>query len=165
MNEDKPLGLSRLVASRRVRAGARHYYIDAKSDSRGARYLVLSESKLREGGEKPERHRIFVYEEDFAKFFAAISQVLQELPRQEAGTTLTADEQALHQLTDLLARTSLQQRLRATGLLENAPEALDQTALTEPTVADDSSEDADSALADGELRIEEIAIRWDQDGE
>ena len=55
------------MASRKLKAGTRYYYIDAKLDSKGNKYIVLSETKLKESEGKLERHRIFIYEEDFAK--------------------------------------------------------------------------------------------------
>ena len=67
MHMDKDWGGSTLLASRKIKAGTRYYYIDAKLDSKGNKYIVLSETKLKEGEGKLERHRIFIYEEDFAK--------------------------------------------------------------------------------------------------
>ena len=34
------------MASRKLKAGTRYYYIDAKLDSKGNKYIVLSETKL-----------------------------------------------------------------------------------------------------------------------
>ena len=62
MHMDKDWGGSALLASRKIKAGTRYYYIDAKLDSKGNKYIVLSETKLKEGEGKLERHRIFIYE-------------------------------------------------------------------------------------------------------
>ena len=62
MSIDKDWGASPLLASRKIKAGTRYYYIDAKLDSKGNKYLVLSETKLKESEGKLERHRIFIYE-------------------------------------------------------------------------------------------------------
>ena len=64
---DKDWGGSTLLASRKLKAGTRYYYIDAKLDSKGNKYIVLSETKLKESEGKLERHRIFIYEEDFGE--------------------------------------------------------------------------------------------------
>lgn len=62
--------------SQLVKAGSRSYYIDAKRDSMGSQYIVISE---RRQSDKPkaERQRIFVYEEDLDKFAAALLDVIK----------------------------------------------------------------------------------------
>ena len=72
---------STLLASQKVKAGTRYYYIDAKQDTKGNKYIVLSETKMKESEGKVERHRIFIYEEDFAK----VSQALLETIMQVSG--------------------------------------------------------------------------------
>lgn len=79
MTNDKDWGGTTLLTSRKLKAGTRYYYIDAKLDSKGNKYLVLSETKLKEGDGKLERHRIFVYEEDFAKVMQALLETIQEI--------------------------------------------------------------------------------------
>lgn len=76
---DKDWGGSTLLASRKLKAGTRYYYIDAKLDSKGNKYIVLSETKLKESEGKLERHRIFIYEEDFAKVSEALCQTILEV--------------------------------------------------------------------------------------
>ena len=44
MSMDKDWGGSTLLASRKLKAGTRYYYIDAKLDSKGNKYIVLSET-------------------------------------------------------------------------------------------------------------------------
>ncbi|WP_052080494.1 DUF3276 family protein [Porphyromonas macacae] len=61
--------------TRRIKAGQRFYYIDAKKDSKGNDYLVLTESKSSDPNGKIERHRIFVYREDLQKFMEALADV------------------------------------------------------------------------------------------
>nr|WP_311471324.1 DUF3276 family protein [uncultured Porphyromonas sp.] len=75
---------STLLASQKVKAGTRYYYIDAKQDTKGNKYIVLSETKMKESEGKVERHRIFIYEEDFAK----VSQALLETIMQVSGGVL-----------------------------------------------------------------------------
>ena len=62
-----------ILFSRMVKAGKRLYYIDVKSDRNGEFYLSLTESKrVKEGTEEErpiyEKHKIFIYREDFGKF-------------------------------------------------------------------------------------------------
>lgn len=88
MSMDKDWGGSTLLASRKLKAGTRYYYIDAKLDSKGNKYIVLSETKLKESEGKLERHRIFIYEEDFAKVSEALRQTILEV----SDTALAGDE-------------------------------------------------------------------------
>lgn len=72
---------SEILASRTVKAGKRVYYIDVKRDRRGERYIALTESKrVRDGDEtmRPvfEKHKIFLYREDFEKFMTAFGEML-----------------------------------------------------------------------------------------
>lgn len=62
--------------TRRVKAGQRYYYVDAKKDSKGNDYIVLTESKNADPNGKIERHRIFIYREDFEKFQDALADVI-----------------------------------------------------------------------------------------
>lgn len=75
MNNQK----SEILFSRTVKAGQRYYYIDAKIDSKGNRYIVLTESKNAEPGQSMLRSKVFLYEEDFAKFREALDEVFSAL--------------------------------------------------------------------------------------
>ena len=105
---DKDWGGSTLLASRKIKAGTRYYYIDAKLDSKGNKYIVLSETKLKESEGKLERHRIFIYEEDFAKVSEALLETILQVsegalldlpnyPKDEASST---DELSTESLSD-----------------------------------------------------------------
>jgi hypothetical protein len=62
------------VFSRRVRAGKRTYFFDVKATkSVKDFYIVITESR-RVSEEKYEKHKIFLYKEDFAKFIDAIGE-------------------------------------------------------------------------------------------
>lgn len=92
MTNDKDWGSTTLLASRKLKAGTRYYYIDAKLDSKGNKYLVLSETKLKDGEGKLERHRIFVYEEDFQKVMQALLETIQEISDVQPFVAPTAEE-------------------------------------------------------------------------
>lgn len=54
-----------------VRAGRRTYFFDVKETRQGDYYLTLTESKKvfdNEGNSRFEKHKIFLYKEDFEKF-------------------------------------------------------------------------------------------------
>lgn len=64
-----------------VKAGHRVYFVDAKADSRGNRYISLSECKSssRDGAGGRERQRIHIYEEDFGKILDALGQAMRAI--------------------------------------------------------------------------------------
>jgi len=59
------------IYSKVVRAGKRTYFFDVKSTRKDDFYLTITESKKvfdREGQAHYEKHKIFLYKEDFDKF-------------------------------------------------------------------------------------------------
>ena len=58
------------VYSKVVRAGKRTYFFDVKSTKGNDLYLTLTESKKKyiDGRETYQKHKIFLYKEDFEKF-------------------------------------------------------------------------------------------------
>ena len=72
-----------ILFSRTIKAGKRIYYVDVKQNSRNDMYLSLTESKKIVSGdtEMPqfsyEKHKIFIYPEDFEKFSTAIADAMK----------------------------------------------------------------------------------------
>ncbi|MEX0601728.1 MAG: DUF3276 family protein [Bacteroidota bacterium] len=65
------------IFTKRVRAGKRTYFFDVKSTkSEKDFYITITESK-RVGEEDYEKHKIFLYKEDFAKFSDALGETVQ----------------------------------------------------------------------------------------
>ena len=64
------------VFSKRVRAGKRTYFFDVKA-TRSAKdyYIVITESK-RVSEEDYEKHKLFLYKEDFRKFIDALTETV-----------------------------------------------------------------------------------------
>ncbi|HOW41285.1 MAG TPA: DUF3276 family protein [Bacteroidales bacterium] len=62
-----------------VRAGKRTYFFDVKATRRDDYYLTITESKKRLGKEGKtfyEKHKIFLYKEDFEKFANGLKDVV-----------------------------------------------------------------------------------------
>lgn len=74
MEENKDNGKVEIY-SQRVRAGKRTYFFDVKSTRSNDYYLTITESKRRykEDGYYYEKHKIFLYKEDFNKFIEALN--------------------------------------------------------------------------------------------
>lgn len=75
------------IYSKKVRAGKRTYFFDVRSTRAGDNYLTITESKrkFKEDGEGVfyEKHKIFLYKEDFEKFKEAIDNTIERIEKQE----------------------------------------------------------------------------------
>ena len=80
-----------IVYSRSVKAGKRIYYLDVKKNKKDDMFLAITDSKKIVSGEGDdsqisfEKHKIFLYKEDFAKFIGGLQEAIQFI----------ADEQGL----------------------------------------------------------------------
>lgn len=67
------------IFSKAVRAGKRTYFFDVKATRKNDYYLTITESKKRfteDGQFHFEKHKIFLYKEDFDKFAEGMSFIL-----------------------------------------------------------------------------------------
>lgn len=65
--------------TRRVRAGKRTYFFDVKATkSQKDFYITITESK-RVGENNYEKHKIFLYKEDFDKFIDALGETVEHV--------------------------------------------------------------------------------------
>ncbi|MBQ4508473.1 MAG: DUF3276 family protein [Paludibacteraceae bacterium] len=69
-----------IVYSRAVKAGKRIYYLDVKKARNEDLYLCITESKRMSGAENEapqfEKHKLFLYKEDFAHFTKELEDVI-----------------------------------------------------------------------------------------
>ena len=84
-------GDKEIVFSKAIKAGKRIYYLDVKKNRKEEMFLAITESKKIISGEGDdsqvsfEKHKIFLYKEDFEKFMEGLQQAIQFI----------ADEQGL----------------------------------------------------------------------
>jgi hypothetical protein len=78
------------IFSKVVRAGKRTYFLDVKATKRNDYYLTITESKKkfnRDGRHYFEKHKVFLYKEDFEKFSENLQEVIEYIkenaPEQE----------------------------------------------------------------------------------
>jgi hypothetical protein len=67
------------IFSKSVRAGKRTYFFDVKATKNDEYYLTITESKKRferDGSHYFEKHKIFLYKEDFEKFAEGLKEVV-----------------------------------------------------------------------------------------
>jgi hypothetical protein len=75
--------------SKRVRAGKRTYYFDVKATRSNDYYVTITESKRLPGEseDRPvyEKHKIFLYKEDFEKFSDGLMEALGYIRENQPG--------------------------------------------------------------------------------
>ena len=77
------------VYSKAVRAGKRTYFFDVKSTRSDEFYFTITESKKRtdNGGRvQYEKHKIFLYKEDFDKFSDAMIEIIDYIKSKQPET-------------------------------------------------------------------------------
>ncbi len=69
------------IYSQRIRAGKRTYFFDVKSTRSNDYYLTITESKrkFKDDTYSYEKHKIFLYKEDFAKFVEALQNTIDHV--------------------------------------------------------------------------------------
>lgn len=73
-NNDKKL---ESVYSKRIRAGKRRtYFFDVRATRGNDYYLTITESRKRFNDDGYDRHKIFLYKEDFNKFIKALGEAV-----------------------------------------------------------------------------------------
>lgn len=74
------------IYSKAVRAGKRTYFFDVKATRRDEYYLTITESKKRfeqDGNFHFEKHKIFLYREDFEKFVDGLQEVISYIDQNQ----------------------------------------------------------------------------------
>ncbi len=68
-----------IIFSKVIRAGKRTYFLDVKATRKDDYYLTITESKKRfkkNGKRFFEKHKVFLYKEDFDKFTESLEEVI-----------------------------------------------------------------------------------------
>ena len=69
------------IYSKRVRAGKRTYFFDVKATRTNDYYLTITESRRQAQGDgfTYEKHKMFLYKEDFDKFVEALQETVEHM--------------------------------------------------------------------------------------
>ena len=99
------------VYSKPVRAGKRTYFFDVKATKGNDYYLTITESKRRverDGRYVYDKHKIFLYKEDFDKFADGLQEVVNYIrercpvtPEQAPGERGESQEPAPNSFSDV----------------------------------------------------------------
>lgn len=93
------------IFSKVVRAGKRTYFFDVKSTKSNDFYLTVTESKkvLQDGREVFQKHKIFLYKEDFEKFHEGFSEAIDKI-----NSLRDSDEDYYNEPIEKLAEVSFE---------------------------------------------------------
>lgn len=83
------------IYSKAVRAGKRTYFFDVKATRNNDYYLTITESKKKfddNGSQNFEKHKIFLYKEDFEKFSEGLEEVVAYIKAALGGEIPMPDE-------------------------------------------------------------------------
>lgn len=78
-----------IVFSKAIKAGKRIYYVDVRKNRKDEMFLAITESKKIVTGETSspsisfEKHKIFLYKEDFEKFMEGLSEAIKFIDENE----------------------------------------------------------------------------------
>lgn len=85
------------IFSQVVRAGKRTYFFDVKATRGNDYYLTITESKKRfnrDGRHYFEKHKIFLYKEDFEKFNEGLTEVVEFIKTANPQISEPRDEES-----------------------------------------------------------------------
>lgn len=89
MNNDAVFNDKEIIFSKAIKAGKRIYYLDVKRNRKDELFLAITESKKTVTGEGEnarvsfEKHKIFLYKEDFEKFSQGFQEALSYIEEKQ----------------------------------------------------------------------------------
>ena len=84
------------IHSKVIRAGKRTYFFDVKSTRSNEYYLTITESKKRytENGKfQYEKHKIFLYKEDFQKFSESLESIIEYINEKQPEQSIPEENE------------------------------------------------------------------------
>ena len=91
-----------IVYSQSVKAGKRIYYLDVKRNRKDELFLAITESKkvvMGEGDDSQvnfEKHKIFLYQEDFDKFIRSLQDSIRFIRQSQGGGDASSKDSNEH---------------------------------------------------------------------
>jgi hypothetical protein len=99
------------IFSKAVRAGKRTYFFDVKATRKNDYYITITESKKRfdeDGRFHYEKHKIFLYKEDFDKFAEGLEEIIAyikenqpQIENKEESSTETSETISTEEYTNV----------------------------------------------------------------
>lgn len=69
----------RETKSEMLKTSAKTYFFDVKETKEGKPYLVITESRLKGEGQKPERSSIIVFQDNIQEFAELVNQMAEKI--------------------------------------------------------------------------------------
>ncbi len=94
------------IFSKAVRAGKRTYFFDVKATRKNDYYLTITESKKRfeeDGRFRFEKHKLFLYKEDFEKFADGLKEVIDFIQAEQGVYTEEGPQEEEQETADSLS--------------------------------------------------------------
>lgn len=140
---DNPAGKADSIYSKRIRAGKRRtYFFDVRATRGNDYYLTITESRKRFDDNGYDRHKVFLYKEDFNKFIRALGEAVDyvktELMPDFDFDAFNHDEHPEEDRTSSIAENG---QAIAPAVEEKAPEAVPVT--EQPVTAARPDEEVD----------------------
>ena len=92
------------IFSKAVRAGKRTYFFDVKATKGDQYYLTITESKRRFNADQGkffyEKHKVFLYQEDFEKFSEGLSSAIEFIGKEQKPTEKVPEKEFAMEQTD-----------------------------------------------------------------
>ena len=112
-----------IVFSKSIKAGKRIYYLDVKKNRKDEMLLAITESKKVITGEGDdsqvsfEKHKIFLYREDFQKFMAGLEEAVNFIERNDMNEhinriTAEADENNERKVAEEVQEDKLESEIK-----------------------------------------------------
>ncbi len=93
---NKKGGDKEIIYSKAIKAGKRIYYLDVKKNLKDDLFIAITESKknLSDDGKAIsfEKHKIFLYKEDFDKFMRGMSEIIDYIDKVKKEETSSKSE-------------------------------------------------------------------------
>jgi len=112
-----------IIYSKAIKAGKRIYYLDVKKSRNEDLFLAITESKKKVVGHEEdiqvtyEKHKIFLYKEDFQKFIEGIQDVVGFINR-EQGEAVPRSEEKAEEKTDEVIEPSTTEETKPKGFFD-----------------------------------------------
>lgn len=165
------------VYSTRIRAGKRRtYFFDVRATRSNDYFLTITESRKRFDNNGYDRHKIFIYKEDFNKFIKAVNEAMdfvktelmpdfdfdafnheEDLNSPEQGVRYTAPQEVSDSLASVASATSPATPAEANPIVADTTEVeIDPASITEKKPL----EARDTPASQGDNMSQEEVEKW-----
>lgn len=98
------------VYSKAVRAGKRTYFFDVKATKGNDLFLTITESKksFTDGKESFQKHKVFLYKEDFEKFQEGLADAIDKISSLKENDDTYKDDEYISDASERLSEVNFE---------------------------------------------------------